>query len=121
VLDPALLRSGRLDRKIEFPAPNEDARVEIMQIHSRRMNYDKNDVNFKELARTTEGFNGAQMKAVCVEAGMSALKRDANIIGQLMSARGLHRGNKCGAGEEKESIKLLRLEKNIYLTTQLIE
>lgn len=38
ILDPALLRSGRLDRKIEFPHPNEDARSRIMQIHSRKMN-----------------------------------------------------------------------------------
>ncbi len=38
ILDPALLRSGRLDRKIEFPAPNEEARSRIMQIHSRKMN-----------------------------------------------------------------------------------
>ena len=80
VLDPALMRSGRLDRKIEFPFPNEDARVQIMQIHSRRMNYDRGDVNFKELARATDGFNGAQLKAVCVEAGMNALKRDADVL-----------------------------------------
>ena len=38
ILDPALLRSGRLDRKIEFPTPNEEARARIMQIHSRKMN-----------------------------------------------------------------------------------
>ena len=38
ILDPALLRSGRLDRKIEFPSPNEEARARIMQIHSRKMN-----------------------------------------------------------------------------------
>lgn len=80
VLDPALVRSGRLDRKIEFPLPNEDARIQIMQIHSRKMNVDKNDVNYKELARATDGFNGAQLKAVTVEAGMNALKRDASII-----------------------------------------
>jgi len=86
VLDPALMRSGRLDRKIEFPLPNEDSRVQILQIHSRKMNYDKGDVNFKELARATDGFNGAQLKAVCVEAGMWALKRDANIVGKLISA-----------------------------------
>lgn len=86
VLDPALMRSGRLDRKIEFPLPNEDSRVQIMQIHSRKMNYDKGDVNFKELARATDGFNGAQLKAVCVEAGMWALKRDANVIGKIISA-----------------------------------
>ena len=50
ILDPALLRSGRLDRKIEFPAPTEEARARIMQIHSRKMNTSK-DVNFDELAR----------------------------------------------------------------------
>merc|ERR1719265_2374846 len=76
-LDPALLRSGRLDRKIELPAPNEDARARIMQIHSRKMNYKKDDVNFTELARSTDDFNGAQLKAVCVEAGMEALRRGA--------------------------------------------
>ena len=50
ILDPALLRSGRLDRKIEFPAPTEEARARIMQIHSRKMNTSQ-EVNFDELAR----------------------------------------------------------------------
>uniref|UniRef100_A0A8D2B7J9 Proteasome 26S subunit, ATPase 3 n=1 Tax=Sciurus vulgaris TaxID=55149 RepID=A0A8D2B7J9_SCIVU len=57
ILDPALLRSGRLDRKIEFPMPNEEARARIIP-----------DVNYEELARCTDDFNGAQCKAVCVEA-----------------------------------------------------
>merc|ERR1712151_366313 len=77
VLDPALLRSGRLDRKVELPHPTEDGRARIMQIHSRRMNVNRDDVNFIELARMTEDFNGAQCKAVCVEAGMEALRRGA--------------------------------------------
>ena len=76
ILDPALLRSGRLDRKIEFPMPNEEGRARIMQIHSRKMNLSEN-VNFEELARCTDDFNGAQCKAVCVEAGMIALRRSA--------------------------------------------
>jgi len=70
------LRSGRLDRKIEFPQPNEEARARILQIHSRKMNVNK-DVNFEELARCTDDFNGAQLKAVCVEAGMIAMRREA--------------------------------------------
>ena len=78
ILDPALLRSGRLDRKVELPLPNEEARGRIMQIHSRKMNVNKDDVNFEELARSTPDFNGAQLKAVCVEAGMVALRRGAN-------------------------------------------
>jgi 26S proteasome regulatory subunit T5 len=77
ILDPALLRSGRLDRKIEFPIPDETARARILQIHSRKMNVQK-DVNFEELARCTDDFNGAQLKAVCVESGMIALRRGAS-------------------------------------------
>ncbi|KAK7714426.1 26S proteasome regulatory subunit 6A [Botryosphaeria dothidea] len=73
VLDPALLRSGRLDRKIEFPLPNEEARAQILRIHSRKMTVD-DKVNWAELARSTDEFGGAQLKAVCVEAGMIALR-----------------------------------------------
>lgn len=73
VLDPALLRSGRLDRKIEFPLPNEEARAQILRIHSRKMTVDEG-VNWPELARSTDEFGGAQLKAVCVEAGMIALR-----------------------------------------------
>jgi len=79
ILDPALMRSGRLDRKIEFPHPKQDARARILQIHSRKMNVHP-DVNFDELGRSTEDFNGAQLKAVCVEAGMLALRRDATEV-----------------------------------------
>jgi len=75
VLDPALLRSGRLDRKIEFPMPNEEGRAKILEIHSRKMHYNNKMVNFKEFARMTDDFNGAMLKAVCVEAGMIALRR----------------------------------------------
>ena len=55
------MRSGRLDRKIEFPHPTEDARAKILQIHSRQMNV-SGDVNFDELARSTDDFNAAQLK-----------------------------------------------------------
>jgi 26S proteasome regulatory subunit T5 len=57
-LDPALLRSGRLDRKVELPHPGESARAQILKIHSRKMKVDFNDVNFDELARCTDDFNG---------------------------------------------------------------
>ncbi|KZT18433.1 26S proteasome subunit P45 [Neolentinus lepideus HHB14362 ss-1] len=80
ILDPALLRSGRLDRKIEFPLPNETARARILEIHSRKMTVGP-DVNFEELARSTDEFNAAQLKAVCVEAGMIALREGATKLG----------------------------------------
>ncbi|KAF2724904.1 26S proteasome subunit P45 [Polychaeton citri CBS 116435] len=79
VLDPALLRSGRLDRKIEFPLPNEESRAQILQIHSRKMTVDEG-VNWPELARSTDEFGGAQLKAVCVEAGMIALRNGQSKI-----------------------------------------
>lgn len=81
ILDPALLRSGRFDRKIEFPLPNKEGRKRILQIHSRKMAMDPG-VNHEELARSTEGFNGAQCKAVCVEAGMIALRAGKEVITQ---------------------------------------
>ena len=80
VLDPALLRSGRLDRKIEFPLPNEESRAQILRIHSRKMTVD-DGVNWPELARSTDEFGGAQLKAVCVEAGMIALRKGHSKIG----------------------------------------
>ena len=80
VLDPALLRSGRLDRKIEFPMPNEEGRAKILQIHSRKMHYNNKTIDFKEFAKMTEDFNGAMLKAVCVEAGMIALRRGGNEV-----------------------------------------
>mmetsp|Transcript_13172 Transcript_13172/g.23394 ORF Transcript_13172/g.23394 Transcript_13172/m.23394 type:complete len:442 (+) Transcript_13172:70-1395(+) len=80
VLDPALMRSGRLDRKIELPHPNESARAKILKIHSRKMTVDFEDVNFEEIGRSTDGFNGAQMKAIAVEAGMLAMREDSKVI-----------------------------------------
>ncbi|KAK5937349.1 26S proteasome regulatory subunit 6A [Knufia obscura] len=80
VLDPALLRSGRLDRKIEFPLPNEESRAQILRIHSRKMTVDEANINWGELARSTDEFGGAQLKAVCVEAGMIALRKGQSKI-----------------------------------------
>jgi len=80
ILDDALLRPGRIDRKIEFPNPNEEARVRILKIHSKKMNVNMEDVNFEEISRTCPEFNGAQVKAICVEAGMCALRRGGTQI-----------------------------------------
>jgi len=73
ILDPALLRPGRIDRKIEFPNPNETARVGILRIHSRKMNLMRG-INLARIASKMKGSSGAEMKAVCTEAGMFALR-----------------------------------------------
>jgi 26S proteasome regulatory subunit T6 len=73
ILDPALLRPGRIDRKIEFPNPNTEARLQILKIHSRKMNLMRG-VDLWGIAEKTNGASGAEMKAVCTEAGMFALR-----------------------------------------------
>ena len=91
IVDPALLHSGRLDRKIEFPLPNECARARILEIHSRKMAVGP-DVNFEEIARSTVEFNGAELKAVCVEAGMIALREGATKLGHEHFHGGIAQG-----------------------------
>eukprot|EP00742_Colponemidia_sp_Colp-10_P000396 GILJ01000434.1.p1 GENE.GILJ01000434.1~~GILJ01000434.1.p1 ORF type:complete len:393 (-),score=74.04 GILJ01000434.1:66-1244(-) len=73
ILDAALLRPGRIDRKIEFPNPSEAARLDILRIHSRKMNLMRG-INLKKIADQMGGASGAEMKAVCTEAGMFALR-----------------------------------------------
>ncbi|KAL6122400.1 hypothetical protein NUSPORA_00584 [Nucleospora cyclopteri] len=75
ILDPALLRTGRIDRKIEFPNPKKNARVEILKIHSRKMNLTK-DINLNKIGEKLVGSSGAEVKAVCTEAGMFALREN---------------------------------------------
>ena len=74
ILDPALLRSGRFDRKIEFPFPDKTARSKILEIHSRKLNLSPK-INFDEISEVSIGLNGAQLRAICVEAGMIAIRR----------------------------------------------
>ncbi|CAD7940431.1 unnamed protein product [Amoebophrya sp. A120] len=73
ILDEALLRPGRIDRKVEFPHPNEEARLDILKIHSRKMNLMRG-IDLRKIARQMNGTNGAEGKAVCTEAGMFALR-----------------------------------------------
>jgi len=73
ILDAALLRPGRIDRKIEFPNPNTENRVSIMRIHSRKMNLLRN-IDLETVAEKMSNASGAECKAVCTEAGMFALR-----------------------------------------------
>jgi 26S proteasome regulatory subunit T6 len=73
ILDPALLRPGRIDRKIEFPNPNEAARLDILKIHSRKMNLTRG-IDLKKISDMMHGASGAEVKAVCTESGMFALR-----------------------------------------------
>ena len=72
-LDPALLRPGRLDRKVEFGLPDLEGRGHILKIHSKRMNCDR-DIRFELLARLCPNTTGAELHSVCTEAGMYAIR-----------------------------------------------
>ena len=79
MLDPAILRPGRFDRLIEVPKPDEAGREIIFKIHTRDMNVD-DDVDFEELAEMADEASGADIKAVCTEAGMFAIRDDRTEI-----------------------------------------
>jgi proteasome regulatory subunit len=78
MLDPALLRPGRFDRLIEIPLPDEHSRLQILKIHSRNMHI--SDVDLEAIANATEDFTGAELEAVCREAGMMAVRREADFV-----------------------------------------
>jgi 26S proteasome regulatory subunit T4 len=74
-LDPALLRPGRLDRKIEIPLPNEQGRLEIMKIHAGNITK-HGDIDYEAIVKLSDGFNGADLRNVCTESGMFAIREE---------------------------------------------
>lgn len=80
-LDPALLRPGRLDRKIEIPLPNEVGRLGIFKIHTEKVSK-KGDFDFEALVKMSDGFNGSDIRNVVTEAGFVAIRDDRDYIVQ---------------------------------------
>jgi len=72
-LDPALLRPGRLDRKIEIPLPNETSRLEILKIHAGPITK-HGEIDYEAVVKLSDGFNGADLRNVCTEAGLFAIR-----------------------------------------------
>jgi proteasome regulatory subunit len=79
ILDPALLRPGRFDRFIEVPVPNEEGRMEVLKIHTSHMSLDE-EVDIQLIASLTEGASGADLKAICTEAGMFAIREERSTV-----------------------------------------
>ncbi len=79
ILDPALLRPGRLDRIIEVPLPSRSGRIEIFKIHLRKVKI-KGAVDYNLLAEITEGFSGAEIKLAVIEAGYFAIREDRTYV-----------------------------------------
>jgi len=89
MLDPALLRPGRFDRVIAIPLPDREARKEILRIHSEKMRLEGVDLDV--MVDLTEGATGAELQAVCREAGMIAVRREATAVTQEDFQKGLRK------------------------------
>ena len=87
VLDPALMRPGRLDRKIEIPLPNEQSRMDILKIHATKI-AKQGEIDYEAIVKLAEGFNGADLRNICTEAGMFAIRdeRDYTVHEDYMKA-----------------------------------
>ncbi|SCZ97730.1 BZ3500_MvSof-1268-A1-R1_Chr4-3g07411 [Microbotryum saponariae] len=127
-LDPALLRPGRIDRKIEIPLPNEVARMEILKIHAGpirktgeigasvkcelcAVDFATDDANltigtdYEAIVKLSEGFNGADLRNVCTEAGMFAIRDDRDYCSQddfMKGARKLQEAKKHESSSDYE-------------------
>lgn len=101
ILDPALLRPGRFDRIIEIPLPDIEGRYSILQIHTKGMNLEP-EIDLREIAKQTEGRNGADLRAICMEAGMFAIRDERSRVSGDDFVRALH---KVSAGFNRQTLK----------------
>ncbi|MEM2915437.1 MAG: AAA family ATPase, partial [Candidatus Bathyarchaeia archaeon] len=77
LIDPALLRPGRFDKILDVPIPDREARLQIFKVHTKNMPL-ASDVDLERLADMTDGYVGAEIEALCREAGMEALRENIN-------------------------------------------
>jgi len=78
-LDPALLRPGRLDRKIHIDLPNEQGRMDILKIHAGPITK-HGEIDYEAVVKLSDGFNGADLRNVCTEAGMYAIRSERDYV-----------------------------------------
>ena len=105
ILDPAVVRPGRLDRLIHIPLPKKEARLEILKIHSGSMSLGK-DVDLSNLSAAMEDFSGAEIKAACTEAGYFAIRENRTSITKKDFLRGIE---KVRQEEEAEGGDYMRM------------
>ncbi|CAB4069049.1 PSMC6 [Lepeophtheirus salmonis] len=78
-LDPALLRPGRLDRKVEIPLPNDQARLEILKIHAGPITK-HGEIDYEAVVKLSEGFNGADLRNVARKRGVLAIRAEREYV-----------------------------------------
>lgn len=80
-LDPALLRPGRIDRRVEFSLPDVEGRANILRIHARSMSTERN-IRYDLIARLCPNTTGAELRSVCTEAGMFAIRQRRKVASE---------------------------------------
>ncbi|MCO5593085.1 hypothetical protein L7F22_047091 [Adiantum nelumboides] len=114
-LDPALLRPGRLDRRVEFGLPDNEGRAHILRIHARSMSVEK-DIRFDLIARLCPNTTGAELRSVATEAGMVCHPSEA----QDGNRKGLSRGRRKG-GPGRQQVQLdgvvCKLQLSVHVAT----
>lgn len=109
ILDPALMRPGRFDRQIYIHVPDVKGREEILKVHSRNKKLEKN-VDFKQIARITSGFTGAELENLLNEAAIIATKNNKTAISMIDITEGI---NKVTMGPQKKSRVITEKDKKI--------
>jgi len=104
LLDSALLRPGRFDRIVEIPLPDEDGRLSILRVHTKNTPL-SSQINLKEIASKTDGFSGAEIKSLVVEAGVSAISNGRKKISKSDFSKSLERvtDGRMGDGTDNSS------------------
>mmetsp|Transcript_6271 Transcript_6271/g.8750 ORF Transcript_6271/g.8750 Transcript_6271/m.8750 type:complete len:699 (+) Transcript_6271:561-2657(+) len=105
LLDAALIRPGRIDRKIYVPPPDEESRLQIFTLELRKMPVHR-DVNLSECVTLSTGFSGAEIAAVCSEAAMLAIEREADLAeDEVTDRKEINRMDK-----KEEEVSCVRME-----------
>ena len=99
ILDPAILRPGRLDRLVEVPVPGIEGQREIFKIHTKNMKLDKK-MDTDKLLKKMEGFSGADIKSVCTEAGYFSIRKNKTKVGREEFEKAIEKVR--GEDEEKD-------------------
>ena len=104
ILDPAIIRPGRLDRLIKVDVPGKEAKLEIFKIHSKNMTLEKG-INMKNLVEKMENFSGAEIHAVCTEAGYFAIRDEKTMITKDYFLKAINKVKKEGKMEGEDYLR----------------
>ncbi|MBI2572251.1 AAA family ATPase [Candidatus Woesearchaeota archaeon] len=102
ILDPAMIRPGRLDRLIEVGLPDDDGRHEILKVHTQRMSLQK--VDLKKVSKLMINFSGAEIRAACTEAGFFAIREDRSAVTMLDFTKAVEKVKAAETQEEKSRL-----------------